>query len=334
MDRRKFLYTAAAGSAAIFLGHREVQTKVPPSTRAIVGIGSGAQYINAVRSALRPVGGLESVKSGQTVLLKVNTNSGDPYPYSTNPALIRFLGKELRARGAKVYVGDRSFWGDKDTAGNLRRNGIAAAAKSVGATLVVFDDRTTDWVQIPGRFLSHWSGAVHVPRIAVEADHLINLPCVKTHFITTFTMALKNVLGLVKASDRARPGNLRTHTQEQIYHQIAEINRFVQPSLNILDGYEALITGGPTPKHSPTIVKPRLIVASTDRIATDVVGVAILKSLSPPPERVTQFDAWKNPLIVAAVEAKLGIQSGQDLILRSDSVPDLSTLQKLARAPR
>jgi len=293
--------------------------------KTIVGIGTGKRYTDAVSSALRPLGGLGAVKRGDKVLLKVNTNSGDPYPYSTNPELIRFLGSQLRARGAQVFVGDRSFWGDRDTAGNLRRNGIAAAAAAVGAKLVVFGDDNTDWVRIPNKLIPHWRGQVHVPRVAVEADHLFNLPCVKTHFITTFTMSLKNVLGLVKAGDRARAGNLRSHDQDRIYHQIAEINRFVRPSLNILDGYKALVTGGPTPASgaSPTIVEPRLIVASTDRVATDVVGVSMLRRLSPRSEQVTRYAPWKNPLIAAAVAANLGVRSGSQLVLKSDTVTDL-----------
>ena len=281
-------------------------------------------------AALAEVGGLEFVAHGDTVLLKVNTNSGDSYPYSTNPELIRHLGEILADRGARVVVGDRSFWGDRSTAQNLVDNGIAEAARDIGAQLVAFEDDTTDWVKIPSDLLPSWRGDVHVPRVAVDA-HVINLPCVKTHFITTFTMALKNMLGLVRAGDRARPGNLYSHGDE-IYDQIAQINTFVTPALNILDGYQALITGGPTPASgdSPTIVSPKIIAASRDRVAIDAVGIALLRSLSPSSEEVTSYATWRNPMIVAAVSAKLGIASAEALTVAGPTVADLDPLRALA----
>lgn len=304
-------------------------TTAPASAAALVGVGSGA-YRDAIDAALIEVGGLDFVARGDTVLLKVNTNSGDPYPYSTNPELVRYLAERLADRGAKVVVGDRSFWGDDATAQNLIDNGIAAAASDVGAELVAFEDDTTAWVTIPSELLPDWRGDIRVPRVAVEG-HVINLPCVKTHFITTYTMALKNALGLVKAGDRARPGNLDSHGDD-IYDQIAQINSFVTPALNILDGYKALITGGPTPYSgdAPTIASPGIIAASRDRIAIDAVGIGILRTLSPATEEVTRLSTWNNPMIEAAVAANLGIGSAGELTIAGPTVPDLEALRVLA----
>lgn len=348
-NRRQFFGQVAAG--ALLLGCTRSRSKAGgdarlatratttapapisrPTPKANVGVGWSRTYRKAVDAALAVVGGLAFVKRGDTVLLKVNTNSGDPYPYSTNPELIEYLGGQLRDRGAKVVVGDRSFWGDGDTAGNLRRNGIAAAAAKISARLVPFEDDGVRWVKID-RALPNWRGDIHLPRVAVEADHIINLPCVKTHFITNCTLSLKNVLGLVKAGDRRRPGNLDTHTQAAIYKQIAQINQAIRPRLNILDGYRALITGGPTPGSGarPTFATPRLIVASTDRIATDAVGIALLRAASPKSERVTQMKTWRNPMITAAVDAGLGIRSSSDLVVAGPTVRNLDAITTLAR---
>ncbi len=67
------------------------------------------------------------------MLLKVNTNSGDPAPYSTSPTVVAWFARQYVSRGVRVVVGDRSFWGDRDTMGNLERNGIASAARRAGA---------------------------------------------------------------------------------------------------------------------------------------------------------------------------------------------------------
>jgi len=275
------------------------------------------------------IGGMDNlVKAGDRVVLKVNTNSGDAYPYSTSPLLVSELTRRLRARGAQVTVGDRSFWGDDDTAGNFERNGIAAAARSAGAELVVFDDSIA-WVTLPSALSSHWRGPVRVPRMCVEADCLINLACLKTHFITGCTLALKNWLGLVHPADRARPGNLRSHHPERIYHQIADIHRFVRPHLNIVDAHRALVTGGPTPSSAqPTLVAPRVVIASHDRIAADATAIGLLKMLAPASEAVTQSSTWSNPTLVAA--AGLGIAGPSQLDLRADGLTDSAELRRLA----
>jgi uncharacterized protein (DUF362 family) len=57
---------------------------------------------------------------------------------------------------------------------------------------------------------------------------------------------------------------------------IAEINQPFQPSLIVLDGVEAFVDGGPmTGKRA----KADVFLASTDRIAIDAIGVAVLKLL-------------------------------------------------------
>jgi uncharacterized protein (DUF362 family) len=155
---------------------------------------------------------------------------------------------------------------------------------------------------------------------------------VKTHFITTYTMALKNVLGLVHPKDRARPGNLRSHDPDKIYEQISDINRFVRSDLHVLDGFQALITGGPTPSSGaePTIISPRIVAASTDPVALDVFGIALLQTKSPDTERVTQISAWKNPMIRAAAAARIGIRKPSELKLKGTTVDELGRLRKLA----
>ena len=192
-------------------------------------------HVNRLRAALEGAGGLGFVRRGQRVLLKVNTNSGDRFPYSTSPTTVHTVASALIAAGAEVTVGDRSFWGDDGTAGNLEANGIAAATREAKAKLVVFDDGI-DWIEIDPKLVPHWRPPFRLPRIAVEADHVINLACLKAHFISGVTLGLKNLLGLVNAEDRKRPGNLRSHDVQLIHHQIADVQRAIMPRLTVIDG--------------------------------------------------------------------------------------------------
>ncbi len=264
---------------------------------------SDNDHHDALFAAIAAAGGLDFVSPGDTVLLKVNTNSGDPYPYSTSPDVVRWLGHHLkRERRADVIVGDRSFWGDGDTLGNFAQNGIAEAANQVGARLVSFEPDAVAWQELSASELPHWTAPIRIPQLVADVHHVINLPCVKTHFITGVTLSMKNLLGIVHPEDRARPGNLRSHHPEHIYHQIAEVHRAVRPSFNVLDGFRALTSGGPTPGSGadPVVKTLGRILVDHDRRVVDQAGIALLKMHAARHEAVHDFDAHDHPMIRAA----------------------------------
>lgn len=258
-------------------------------------------YEQAIDAAVSCAGGLTFVRRGDRVLLKVNSNSGDPSPYSSSPELVSHLVRRLRGLGARVVVGDRSFFGDQQTMKNLETNGIADAARRAGAEVVAFEDDSTDWCDLDPSQLPSWRPPIRVPRLAVEG-HLINLACAKTHFISGCTLSLKNLLGLVRASDRARDGNLRFHHPERMHHQIAEINALLIPRLNIIDAWRALVSGGPTPRSGarPTVATPHLLFAGLDRIALDEQGITLLQRFAPPRELIHDYPPADHPTLVAA----------------------------------
>jgi uncharacterized protein (DUF362 family) len=167
----------------------------------------------------------------------------------------------------------------------------------------------------------------------MEADHIINLPCVKTHFIAHFTMAMKNLFGVVNPVDRRRTGNLDVHRYPQVWSQIAEVNQHITPTLNILDGHEALITGGPTifEEPGPTYATPNVFIVSPDRVAADVMGIALLQTLSPSSEDVTAFAPWASPQIEQAVAHAIGATGPEMLDVSGPTVADLETYMTNAR---
>lgn len=305
-------------------------------TPHLVGMGyDEADRDAALTAALAETVGLGMIKAGDSVVIRVNANSGDLYPYSTAPETRLTVGGMLRDLGVTdLRIGDRSFWGDQNTAGNLVANGLAAAAKKLGSKAVVYDD-SVDWAALPAGSAPNWKGTVRLPVDVTSADHMIILSCVKTHFISTFTMSLKIALGLVHADDRAREGNLKTHDTRVLYDQIAQINQAFTPSLVIQDGYSAVVSGGPTvrdrPRGAPSSFTggvtgdPKVFIVSTDRIAADVAGIAVLQTLSPSYEQVTKTRPFANPQIEAAAAAGLGITGPDAFDLAGPTVPELET---------
>lgn len=305
---------------------------------SLVAVGyDSSEPEKALSAALEESGVLGAIRRGDSVYLRVNSNSGDPYPYSTSPQVILSVGKRLRDLGVTdIRIGDRSFWGDPNTKGNLERNGIAEAARLLGTTAIVFDD-TVRWVTLPASSMSHWIPPVRIPEVVHSATHFINLACVKTHFIAHITMCLKLCLGLVHAEDREREGNLHTHVQGRLWSQIVEISQHIKPTINILDGFEAVITGGPTvrdrppgapPNWRPQTARLKTIIASADPIAADVVGAALLRAVSPRFEIVQQLSPFNLPQIQTAMQfGNIGLSNRNQLRLVGSTFPDLNQIR-------
>ncbi|MDB5215489.1 MAG: hypothetical protein JWO86_3416 [Myxococcaceae bacterium] len=329
--------TGAPAPAATGTGEPDPGMMTPATTQHLVGMGYDAtDRTKALQAALAETLGLGMIKPGDSVYLRVNSNSGDMYPYSTSPETLLAVGGMLKDLGVTdLRIGDRSFWGDTGTAANLVSNGITGAAKKLGTSAVVFDD-SVDWMTLPAASVKNWKGTVRLPAPVTSADHHIILSCVKTHFIATVTMSLKIALGLVHADDRARDGNLKNHDTTILFNQVAQINKAFTPSLIIADGYSAVISGGPTkndkPPGAPSTFKggitgdPKVFIVSTDRIAADVAGISVLQTLSPSYELVTKTKPFANPAIKAAIAAGgLGISDASAYDLSGPTVPMLAT---------
>lgn len=327
----------------------------PMRKRHLVGMGQHDDHVMAAEAALAETHGFDFIQRGQRVYLKVNTNSGDPFPYSTSPTMIRWVVQKVRERGGEVFIGDRSFFGDRGTMRNFQNNGIAGVAQELGVDLMVFGDtgagdsaaNSVDWMDLPAEVegleprANYWTGTMRIPVPVAQADHIISLSVVKTHFIATFTMSMKNMIGIINPVDRSRMPNLGAHSTsgDRLYKQTAFMNK-AGPNLSmvILDAYEALISGGPTPRDRPpgapasftggVTAEPHCVIISRDRLAADMTGVALLKTLSPRYERIMSTTVWANRQIVRAMEAGLGINDRAMYDLSGPTVMNIDTIRE------
>lgn len=89
-------------------------------------------------------------------------------------------------------------------------------------------------------------------------------------------MSLKLHVGVVPTNRHGYGYMRELHNSPYQQEMIAEINSPFKPELIVLDGIDAFVDGGPmTGKRA----KGNVFLASTDRVAIDAVGVAILKML-------------------------------------------------------
>ena len=215
---------------------------------------------------------------------------------------------------------------------------------------------TPRWRKMKPELAKHWSTGYELAELLFAVDHVVNVPVIKTHFQAWFTMAMKAFVGmshhrtriafhreysgdrsltdqlgvdsLTQKNSRRRRGIKKDPAEEEkrIYPfvaKIAELNLGLRPALNILDGTKSFVFGGPS--HGDE-ASAKVIVASRDRVAADVVGVAVLKQLGCEDRMMTR-SIWQIPFVRHAVKIGLGIQSADEIDLQASDVPFLKEVQ-------
>ena len=244
---------------------------------------------------------------GKRVVLKPNFNTADPFPASTHNDTLRTLVLTLREMGAAhITLAERS--GPANTQEVMGQKGIFQMGEELDFDVINLDElEPGDWVlQQPEG--SHWKQGFRFARVYLEAECIVQTCCLKTHMYGGyFTMSLKNSVGMVPRHDYPYMGELHSSLHQR--QMIAEINAVYSPELILLDGLEAFVTGGPMAGDK---ADAGVILAGSDRVAIDAVGVAILRLLGTTPE-VSRGAIFAQEQIARAVELGLGIQSPQQI---------------------
>jgi uncharacterized protein (DUF362 family) len=178
-------------------------------------------------------------------------------------------------------------------------------AERYGLEAIVFDEMSTDQWQYFSASGTHWQQGFAFARPILQAGAVVNTCCLKTHRGAHYTLSLKNTVGMVAKYVPGDPFNYMNdlHTSPYMQQMIAEINAVYQPSLVLMDGVETFVEGGP---ESGKKVAANVILASTDRIAIDVIGLGMLRLLGST-NAVTQGSIWKLAQISTAVELGVGV---------------------------
>jgi uncharacterized protein (DUF362 family) len=243
--------------------------------------------------------------NGKDLFVKPNFNSADKPPGSTHEDTLAALLRALRTMGAgPLTVGDRSGMGN--TREVMEKKRVFRMAKEFDATVVVLDELGADDWELIKPSDSHWQHGFALPRMVRNAGSVVQTCCLKTHrYGGHFTLSLKNSVGLVA---KRVPGNSydfmrELHTSSHQRLMIAEINAAYRPGLIVLDGVEAFVNGGP---DQGKLVRAGVVLAATDRIAVDAVGVALLRHFGTTPE-VSRGAIFEQEQIARAVQLGIGV---------------------------
>jgi len=243
---------------------------------------------------------------GKRVFLKPNFNTADPFPAGTHNDTVAALVREIKSRGAaEITLGERS--GPPPTRKVMEEKGIFDLSKELGFSVLNFEDLDeAGWKHFnpPG---NHWPEGFFVPKSLAEAEYIVSTCCLKTHqYGGVFTMSLKLAVGTT-------PKKLMRALHSSPYQRlmIAEINAAFSPQLIVMDGLEVFVDGGPS---SGKKASAGVIVAGTDRVAVDAVGVAVLKELGSN-EAIMGRKIFEQEQISRAAELGLGVSSARQIDL-------------------
>jgi len=276
------------------------------SPKSRVALLSTEDRKSAVSSSLKALN-INPVKN-KDVLIKPNFNTADVFPGSTHNDTLVALVEETWKMGAKsVSLGERSYPPTREV---MEQKGVIPLMKKLDVKVIDFDELDNkNWVEVKPKG-SHWENGFRIARPILEAECLISTCCLKTHrYGGIFTMSLKLHVGVVPTRRHGYEYMTELHGSPHQRKMIAEINLPFKPDLIVLDGIEAFVDGGPM---SGKRAQGNVFLASTARVATDAVGVAILKLLGSNDQIMTP-KIFEQKQIARAVEIGLGASSPSEI---------------------
>lgn len=205
---------------------------------------------------------------GSKVLIKPNVVgffSKHQKAITTHPSVIVAVCKILKKKNCKIFIGESSFM---DTEIALKKTGIEKVAKKYGKLVIFEESKLVKIKDDRARVLKRF----RVAKIVKDADLIINMPKLKTHVLTKYTGAIKNLYGLNPGGIKQRL-HKKARGEKKFSKLLVDIYQNIKPELNIMDGIIGMDGYGPT---SGQPKKANLILVSRNSVALDIAACNII----------------------------------------------------------
>ncbi|MBL4849616.1 MAG: DUF362 domain-containing protein [Planctomycetes bacterium] len=299
-SRREFLRCGIGLGAAAFLGGCSGPVRHDPNPAFLElkptadGLVSLARFgpnawSEACEAVIPQVSDLSWLKKGDSVFLKLASNSPLEHPAVTAPDSVVAVAKYLRERGAgEIWAGDQAGVGHvrltqtgrvSSTREAFASNGLGAAIERSEATVHCFDDQGWDgYVNAKADFPSQWPEGMWLPKILEQVDHVIYLPRLATHSLAGYTCAVKIAVGWLRDDSRKH-----LHQKAKtFFEKVAEINHcpLIRDKLrfSLTLGDQALLNIGPD-IGSRYDLEGVVAIGATNLVDHDLLASAILRWL-------------------------------------------------------
>ena len=303
-----------------------VVEKVPPTR-------SGQELKASLMNVFHSLGGIEKfVKKGQNVVIKPNVVADHGLREGayqggvvTDVGLVRALIEVLLPVAGKVTVAEGASINRAETDKLFAHYGYDRLTEIDPKRVALVDLNTDRLIRktVPNgkRMLSR-----EIPLTLEQADVIINLPVMKTHFAALVSLSIKNLQGAIPPLEK-----YMTHFFG-LWQNLVNIHYLVKPKLVIVDGLTAQEDFGPvygTPKPM------NLLVGGTNPVAVDATTMRIMgfnPVLSPPvmlaymqglgpmePEKIHVLGASVEEVRDAFKEAEVDVSGGQKFMVHDGS---------------
>jgi uncharacterized protein (DUF362 family) len=260
---------------------------------------------------------------GKDVVFKVNFNTADDPPASSDMQTIRQIVVKMREMGAKkITIAERC--GPANTEEAFKKKGLFELAEEFDLSIVNLETAPREEWILKNPEGNHWKEGFLFSKTYDKAECVIETCCLKTHqYGGHFTLSMKNATALVPRKGYSLMNEL--HSSPHQRKMIAEINAVYKWDLIIMDGVVSFVDRGPM---EGTRVDSNVFVAGSDKIAIDAVGVALLRMHGTTPE-VSEGPIFEQEQIARAVELGIGISSLDEIEFTTDSKESDALVQKI-----
>lgn len=235
----------------------------------VVGVGKGSDFAKVTEDAVNNAGGLKGiVRKGDTVLIKPNLcveSEGAGSPMTTDYRVTQKVVDMVKELGAsRIIIAEGNF--NSNAFDNL-----ANKYKEIqGVEFYNFNDcETTDCYELkPQKSLT--KTAIFVPKVFMDADVVINVSKLKTHYITTVSLCLKNWIGVPSYKIYAGSGAKGGLHALGLEYAIIDLNKIRKPDFSVIDG---IVGGEGYGPYANTPVNSNVVFAGRDPVALDTVAL-------------------------------------------------------------
>ena len=258
-----------------------------------------------VERILAQYGGAEAfLKKGRRVVIKPNLLlARDPeLATTTHPSVVEAAARAFVRAGAQVTIAESG--GGPYNAVTMQRAyaacGMEAAAQASGAVLNRDPShRTVTWGERRFQIITP----------VAEADVVVSIAKLKTHMLTRYTGAVKNLFGTVAGLSKAE-WHARLPGVDDFSEMLVDLCQCVAPDLSIIDGVVGMDGKGPSGGRAR---QAGVLIGSTDPYAADLAAMWYCG-----------IDPGQAPVHRAAQRRGLAADSGEELELAGDPVQPLA----------
>ena len=281
----------------------------PTDPVAVVPLGDYdvVQAREALNELISSIGGIDFIKNGMTVVIKVNLVSAmkPEQAATTHPTLVCALVDMLTSRGAKVIVGDSPgglynsiFVGRVYNASGMRE--VEAHGAELNSD---FSEKGAEFSE--GKVLHSFTYTGYLDK----ADLIINFCKLKSHGMMGMSCAAKNMFGVIPGVIKPEY-HYRYPKYEDFANMIVDLDEYFHPVLSIADAVIGMEGNGPT---AGTPRRLGCLLASRSPHALDLVAAKIIGLT--PSEVPTLLAAINRGMIPEKVEDIKLVGSISELIL-------------------